>query len=656
VPDHIYRIIYEGVPDRANRGIDALLAHLAKLDAAVDRLNPKLKTLGADPAGLRKMEAVVGVLEAALKGLGADAARVEAALKAVGKGNSSVTALTKRLKELEAELKAVQAAAASATPVVAGVGSGSTIGGGKGVGKGGVSQRGLVVGMAAGMAMQGLRSAAGTIGESLGNRRKYLSETADMASDYRKQLGELGVLQGKNAPDDELIREDLAFQRQSVMDPDASRTFRLEFGGAISPALKARDKTGQPNITPEVAKKLEVEGAKFTARYGLDAQTGGRMAGLLGVTQKVPTAEAGLGIMAETMEMLNVEGVGPVKTLAGQLLSLSGGMLENGGGENEDGEGGGGGRFKSFPEMAARYAASTVAQAGNAARAKTRIVQSDRLLRKLAHDRESPLGQKAQITPEDDYESAIRKLAPHIAGSGGDRAMVESGYKNSTERLAVIEEAKMNGIVDQSLADPRKKAKAARAVQDNAAYAGTTVARQQSAENAEFTSAIETGLAGERMKAARAEARARMADPNQPGGQQLKATGWQSFLDEAQSRMTSMHGIPGEELRVDTEAMAGLIRGGEKVGVDVRKLAPHASYRMDSGQNLDDDASRVQFNKAYQAVEKAGGDPMGGSPRDAAEALRKAATALDALGRGGGGGGGSPPPGNGGSGVNPGRR
>jgi hypothetical protein len=95
--------------------------------------------------------------------------------------------------------------------------------------------------------------------------------------------------------------------------------------------------------------------------------------------------------------------------------------------------------------------------------------------------------------------------------------------------------------------------------------------------------------------------------------------------------VTSAGGITGEELRVDAEAMRNLIEGGRQAGVDVRKLAPTASYRMDSGQNLDDDTSRREINRAFEAVQQAGGDPFGGAPTAAARALRRAADALDDL-------------------------
>lgn len=655
--DVTYTIRYVTDNAKALKGIAELDAALVKLMATEQKAAGMLKAMGQNAPGLKLFAGEAKKTEALLRTLLSEATRAAKGLADVGKDNRAVTALTSRLKELEAELKAMASEAMAAQAALQGVGNGVNLPGGGGGGAPGQGGGRRVSGLGRAMALHVGMKAAGyvgrAIGDSLGNRRQYFSDTADLTAAYRKDLQPLAVLQGKTNADESVIRADLDFQKRTLLNAEDASTFRLEYGGAIAPALKARGKDGSPNITPEVAKELELEAAKLTARYGLDATTGGRMAGLLGVTTKVPNAATGVGIMEQALEQLNVEGVGPVKGMASHLLSLSGTMLEEGGG-----------RFQDYTQMAARMAASTVNQAGSAARAKTRIVQSDRLLRKLAYDEESELGLKAKIRPEDDYETAIRKLEPHIKGDRGDRLLKDSGYANSTERIAVIEEAKMNSIVDKQLEGIDLRKSTARATAKNEEFPTTITGRQQAAENAEFATSVENGLAGERLKMARTTARARMADPNQPGGQQLKAGFGQSILDMSNSAFT-MGGISGEDLRVDREAMYGLIEGGRKVGVNVRALAPSASFNADKGMPLDTEASRKEFNQAYEAVTRAGGDPMGGAPKRAAQSLRKAADDLDAMGReqggpgGAGGNGPAPPPppvGNGGAGVNPGRR
>jgi hypothetical protein len=657
MPDVVYTIRYVTDNAKALKGIAELDAALVKLMATEQKAAGMLKVLGQNMPGVRQGVGELKKLDAELKNKVVDAGRAAAALAAVGKDNRAVTSLTARLKELEAELKTLAAEAAAAQAALATVGAGVNLpsgGGGRGgAGGKGSGGTGLVAGLARHAAFAAFRTVVRAAGEGSRDRRQFFSGAADMASDYRKDLQPLAVLQGKTSADDSVIAADLAFQKKTLLNPEDAATFRLEFGGAIAPSLKARGKDGRPNITPQVAAELEEKAGRFTARYGLDAQTGGRMAGLLGVTTKVPTADAGIGIMEQAMEQLNVEGVGPVKGMASHLLSLSGTMLEEGGG-----------RFKDYTEMAARLAASTVNQAGRADRAKTRIVQSDRLLQKLAFDDESELGRKAKITSDDDYEAAIRKIGPLLPGNvvEAHKMLADAGYRNSTERLALIEEAKMNGIVDKQLAGVNPAKSTATAVARNAEYPSTIPGKQQAAENEEFAQTVRVGIQGEGLKAARAEAR---ADLINRGELKPKGVGG-SLADMFNSQVASMGGVSGEDLRVDAKAVA-LLRGeGRRVGVDIDKEFPTLDpVRTDGRQGLfsnagsDEAAFQAEFAAASGRVDAAK------ALRKAAGALNTAAGALDQADKGGGntGGGGpapktpTPPPvGNGGAGTTPMRR
>lgn len=637
--DKTYKIIYIVDNSKALKGIAELERALLKLAASEQKVAGTLKNLGQNMPGIR-------IAAAELRKLVAESAKAEAALKKVGSDNRSVTSLTNRLKELDVELKSKVVDAAAAEAALKKVGQGvklPTGGGGAGSAGGGLLRQ-AGIGITRHAAYAAFQNTISSAGEGSRERRQFFSGATDMASAYRKDLQELAVLQGKTHADNETISGDLGFQKQTLLNPEDSRTFRLEFGGAIAPALKARGADGSPNITPGVARELEAEAGKFTARYGLDATTGGRMAGLLGVTHKVPSAAAGLGILEQTMEQLNIEGVGPVKGMANQLLALSGGMLEEGGG-----------RFKDYREMGARFAASTVNQAGSSARAKTRIIQSDRLLRKFNGGDEEAFLRKIGITPDDDYESAIRKIEPHIKGKNGDQVLMNAGFGNSTERLAVIEEAKMNSIVDKQIAGMLSpQAAQAQAVARNNEFPSTVTGRQQAAENAEFAATVGEGVKGEPLKAARANARARMIAEGR-----LKPRGiYDSLEDKLRSGITSFGGVSGEDLNVDREAVDELRREGRKVGVDIDGQFPRlditrggrgmkiGGWETDAG--TDESAFQSEFSKASGAI-------------DAAKNLKKAAGFLNAAADGlnqqqdGGGRGGDPGPnaGNGGAGVNP---
>jgi hypothetical protein len=81
-----------------------------------------------------------------------------------------------------------------------------------------------------------------------------------------------------------------------------------------------------------------------------------------------------------------------------------------------------------------------------------------------------------------------------------------------------------------------------------------------------------------------------------------------------------------------------LIQGGKQVGVDIPARFP-GLIKSQGQWSMSPEALSYQMGLASYAVEQAGGDPYGGSPRDAAKALRKAADALDKMKQGNGGGG-----------------
>jgi hypothetical protein len=214
--------------------------------------------------------------------------------------------------------------------------------------------------------------------------------------------------------------------------------------------------------------------------------------------------------------------------------------------------------------------------------------------------------------------------------------MIESGYTNTTELNAVIEEAKLNDTVKANLADPRIKAAGREAVARNRAHANTLVGRQQAAENAEFASTVELGLIGEPLKRAQAAARARMADPNQPGGQTLEARGLGVFGDLYRSTTGYFEGQSGKEQRVNSNAIQALVEEGRKVNIDVARSHP-VLMQNTQGQLQHPADFAAEFAKASGEVDAA---------RDlkiASDALARAAKTI-AKPKPGGGGGGPPAP------------
>ena len=201
--------------------------------------------------------------------------------------------------------------------------------------------------MASAMARHGVimagRKGIQAAGQAVAGRREFFGQAAEMAGDYRAGLQGLAILQEKDFADDALVRQQLAFTQKSYLNPEASAEFRVEYGGAIAPGL------GKGNITRPVADRLEMEAARFTARYDIDAQTGGRMAGLLAKYAKVPDVKTGVGMMAESAEYLNVYGLGTPRSMMPSLTGLEASMVEEGGG----------GRFRDLGSLSAWFGAAT---------------------------------------------------------------------------------------------------------------------------------------------------------------------------------------------------------------------------------------------------------------------------------------------------------
>ncbi len=631
--DTDYKIDYSAPPGKINRDLDTIERRLQKLEKVIDSVGAKLLKFGEAPA-LARLIGALGQLDGVLKQTAADSARADRSLSGLGKGNTSVTDLTKRLAALEAQLNQVTTSAQAATTAAAGVGGGSGLGGGRGgagAGSGAAGGAGSAIGTRAlvgagiGLGVQGARRVARAIGEAGANQRDFFADAADKTAAFRLSLREIANLDGKTDVDDATIRDQLAFQRHTRMSEDEAREFREQFKGAVASG-KSRG-----NITDTVANELEKEAGRFSVRYDLDAPVAGKMAGLLGEYSKIPTAAAGAGQLAEAAEHLNVLGVGKVRQMMGPMLGLAGEMVD----EN-------GGRFASIPQMSANYAATTI-RAKSPAIAATQIRQANRALRKFNGQEEEAALKGAGITLDDDYMTALRKMAPFVTGPGGDKYLADNGFGNSTERSALISQAKLIPVVDKQLADESGRVKAARdnASTTNAAFGQTMNGVTRDKDNATFQAEIETGLRGERLKQGRQAATARMIDPNQPGGQRFKAGMAQSIFDMSNSAW-SLGSTTGEQMRVDAEAIKGLIEGGSRVGVDVRQQFPDLAWSAGAMHPLDSDKLQSQYGQAYDAVKKAGGDPFGGAPQQAAKAMQQAAGALNqaagALNQVGGGG------------------
>jgi hypothetical protein len=640
MPDTRYDIEYLVKPDKAITGIDRLEARLLKLEPVLRRIDLMFKGLGGSTPGLLKIDRQIQTTLAALLKLTTTAGTTGAGLTKVGTGNTAINAYDQKVAKLEADLHKLTTAANNAAAATAGVGAGGGpggVGGGAGRGGGGAAGGGrgmgqfvnrTAMGIAVGTAYSVFRKAAGAAGQGAADRNEFFTNAADVSSEYAKDLQEVAVLQGKTSADDDVVRQNLKFAKDTGMDPETARQFRLEFGGAVEASIDAG------GMSRETADKLEVEAGKFTARYGLDPQTGGRMAGLLGVTSKVPDVQTGMGIMAEAIEALNIKGVGSVKQLAGQMTRLSGNMLNA-----EEG-----GRFKSYREQAAFYSATTVAEGGNAAVTKTKVSQSDDFfLTSQGNENGKAFLDKLGIRPDQDLPTQLRLLEPAVRGPGGQQKLFDAGFHETTRIKSIIKATKALKLYDATLADPRLARARTEAIARNNEYMGSGAGRQQVAENMEFEATVEAGMEGRTLKRAMTEARAGMINRGD-----LKSRGvFESLTRGYRSLAGSYGGVSGEEMEVKAEAVMQLRLQGQKVGVDIDKQYPGLatnyvgldnSIRVGSDAGIDQGKFQKDFASASAKIDAAG------------KLITAAGRQMNQ------GPGGPPAPGNGGAGVNPGRR
>jgi hypothetical protein len=532
-----YRTVYEGDSTKAVAAIDRYIAAIDKLEAKLDKLQVKLKDFGKNTPGLASAITAVAALGKELASADATADKTTKAVAAVGTNNSGINAATAAANHMAAALTAAAAAAhasaaanASIPPPPAMPGRG---GGGGGVGdvaKGALIAR--AVGASVGLSVQAVRAGGKAIGDAGGDERALNAALAEKAMAYRESQLDAAHVEGKKTVDDEFVRSQVAFQKKTGMHNDEAAVFRTQFQGAVQSG-KLRG-----NINDKTAGELMTHAATFAVRTGMDAQTGGKLSGLLGEFGKVGSAEEGMGKLGEMEHHLNILGVGDIGQLAKPFLGLMGEMVD------EDG-----GRVKDPVALSAMFAASTI-RSRSPATAATSIRQSNRVLRKM-------VGQGVGgVTSDDDYMEGLKKVAPQVTGKNGDQWLRDQGFHNDAENQALIKQARLIPVVDAQLKDPKAKESRDNAIALNKKFMDSKVGRNRTAENNILGAELDQGMKSERVETLRKEAHARLADPNQPGGPRIGTTA--TNLTDKLTYLTNGGGVYGADERVDQDLLKNL--------------------------------------------------------------------------------------------------
>jgi len=500
--DRKYIIEYIVDPGAALRGLDAIDAKLAKVDASVDRLAAKLKDLpkALNPAG---MSVAASQMATAFDQIGTRARAARDAASSVGQNTSNMNNAANRAATLAANLDKVTASGTAAGAAVGGVGgAGIRGGGGAGGGGGGGMLAGLGASLMRRTVFAGVSAGVGAARDGAQAQKEYFERAAQRYNDFRKELIPLANLAGQTDVTGSVISDQIGFQKATGMTADEAINYREQYQGSIG-AGKLRG-----NISDDTASKLEVQGALFAQRYGLEAGMTGKLTGLLSEYGKIPTAEAGAARLEGIATHLNVYGVDAVRKYLPGMMGLQAQLLD----EN-------GGRFTDPEALAARLAlTSPRAKSPDVSAHNIRL--ANRLLRRFERDDvEGAPGyalKQLGITPEDDFETALGKMRPKLLGPNADQYLKQNGFNSDYERAAVINQAKISEQVDRATGrtDPAIRAKLDRqrasAAANNSAFLGTETGRQKLAEANAFATEIRAGQGQSRFERARLEAETRL--------------------------------------------------------------------------------------------------------------------------------------------------
>jgi hypothetical protein len=670
MPDETYRFVYD-LTDKVGPKIDALMAKLTALDVMIGKTQQSLRVLGKDHPGLTSYVRALEKVDVELKSKVKDSSKAEKALKGVGTGNKAIHEMTRDLEKLEDRLHRVVGAAEKATATTGGVGGGAPGAPGSPAqvgkpGKGGAAGGGLLGTVATmtaiGMGTRAARTVGTAFADAQKGHREFLEESAGKSADFRESLREYASLRGKDGPDNSIVREATAFAKQGSVFPEEIAPFLTAYEGSSATGRLAGNiggEVGKDGYTKQQQEALEakvkVTGAQFGTRTGMDARTAGDLTGVITTYKKI-NSEVDVAGQLGGMHYGLDQGRGEISPLARSELAQAGSAIKSG-------------RASGLPEVGAFIGVASVIAKG-AGSSGTTYSHISRLLNEVDDGGDS---KKAQFVRDSGMGAVkgdfakLKALRDYIAKVKPDDVnaflKTEGGFGNDTDRRDIAGTLDNVDVLEKRIAEAKRVAANGQEVIDKNHRNQTQMASvNRSTEVGQFANQVETGLMAEKLAQGMGKARERLMDPNQPGGQRLKARGM-TIAEDAAFNVYSFGLMTGEQRRQGAEAVQGLVKGGQQVGVDVAARYPGLMNNLGPNPQSPDKFA-YDYGQAAYAVEQAGGDPFGGAPRDAAKALRQiggaainAANALDAIKAPKGPVGPQPnKPGNAGAGVLPGRR
>lgn len=338
--------------------------------------------------------------------------------------------------------------------------------------------------------------------------RDYAKEAAKDTQELRNMLRELAALQGKEAPTDKVVAETVMARLRTGMTRDEVGAFETMYEGS---APAGREKG---NIKPEVEAGLREYGARFGIRKGMDAGTAGDLTGVLAQYGPIADVKAGAGMLESISYGLN-EGRGNVTPLAKSLLKTAGTMVEEGG------------KVDNLGDLSAILGVASLSASPDAA--GTKVLQASRELRRFSDPKRGTALMGLGITPDDDFLTALGKIAPHAAGENGDVWLQAQGFNNREGNQGLIQLSQNYDLImkRKKEADARRTNPDA-AMEEDEKFQGSRLYQGRMASAVNDAAKFEKGVKNEGLEIAR-----EMVEPDvakAQGGLGNRLTNWVSDL------------------------------------------------------------------------------------------------------------------------------
>ena len=659
MPDRKYTITYE-VVDRAGPKIDALLTKIIQLDKLLNSVKANLKDLGSGNRGLANVNGKLGSMIPALKAVEAEAAKTQLSLKTLGDG----------------------------VPIKVDKGTQSVSGFGR-------SMLALHAGM---MVVHKVTEALDAMGDSAAKAREFADQGAQGGLDKRSKAREYANLLQHQRPDDEVMNRLFDVGKAGGYKFDDAVKYGEQFLGSSPAGVQAG------HVTPEQLKKLEVEGARFANRIGLDAATGGDLAGVipqyvdltkdkngnpLTTDQGVNKAMGQLGALQYGLN----EGRGKITTLSRSEIGVASAAMAQG-------------RITDHAEMGAFIGiASTFTK--SASGSSFGFKQMDALINRSEGDEGDFLqrsgvadakGDLAKLRKLKEHVDAQRSTSPDPANFDVGKYLTAQGFGSREEKSSTIGYLANLDVLDKRAAEARKRADNGQDVIDaNRQFSTSLEGQNQLADAAAERAEYDQTSKHQRTVVARKFAVAQLRDKGELDTTDSNFKDWgEDFILNGFNTLKVHQWSGGQKAaaaRIDIQVRKNMVKSARTAGVDLEKKYPGFTYGVDTDRKSIDDVMQEIGPKLEQSgvgldgsgapagrkLGEAAGVPgiagggaggAGGGPSQVVSAVdqvgqkidRQTAAIVSAI-RGGTGGDRAPAqpppmpaPGNGGAGVNPGRR